>query len=342
MIEQGTAILPLVWALILGLAITLYVLLDGFSLGVGILHSFNNDGKARDLMIASVAPVWDGNQTWLVGGGMALLTAFPKAFNLLLTVFYLPISLMLLALVFRGLAFEFIFKTEHRRFWNRAFSWGSIAAAFLQGLILGNFVQGFALEGEHLVLHAGYLLNPFAVFTGFSVVVAYALIGSCWLILKQSGSLQRWSENLAQRLLPVVGVLIVAISLITAWIDPDIAKRWFEGPHIIYLSPIPAWTLVSFFALWWLLRRQKQQNQWDGLPFIACVAMNLMVLFGLAVSLFPWIVPRHYSIWQVAAPDVSLSFALVGVALIVPVIILYTAHAYYVFGGKVSMDDVYH
>lgn len=369
MIESAAAssdLLPLVWAGFLGLSITFYVLLDGFSLGIGILFPFAKNKQHRDLMMASVAPVWDGNQTWLVGGGMALLTAFPKAFNLLLTIFYLPLSFMLIALIFRGLAFEFRFKTKRQRFWDIGFPLGSIVAAFCQGLVLGNYVQGFELSAnaDQLFFSAGYLLNPFALFTGLAVVVAYAMLGSCWLVWKteddpteddspedyqqgssQDGELQEapllaqsWARRIALRLLPVIATLVIAVSLLTPWIDGDIAERWFTSPNLFYLSPIPIWTTACLAVMWFGLRNPKR----EALPFWGCIGVYLLVLGGLAVSLFPWIVPRHFNLWDIAAPEASLSFALIGVLLIVPIIIMYTGHAYYVFRGKVSMDDVYH
>lgn len=333
--------LPLIWASFLGMAITLYVLLDGFSLGIGILYPLAKDKEQRDLMMASVAPVWDGNQTWLVGGGMALLTAFPKAFNLLLSVFYLPILFMVIALIFRGLAFEFRFKTQKQKFWDIGFAAGSLVAAFCQGWILGNYVQGFELShnADQVFFASGSLFSPFALFTGAAVVVAYAMLGSTWLVLKNQGATQQWARTTALKLLPMIILLVVAISLITPWMDSAIYDHWFSLPNFYYLLPIPLLTGLLIVGIFWGLWRK---HEWDWLPFWSCIGTYLLVLAGLAISHYPWIVPRHFDIWSIAAPQVSLAFAIVGVLLIVPIILLYTAHAYYVFRGKVSLHDVYH
>jgi cytochrome d ubiquinol oxidase subunit II len=337
-------LLPLIWAAILGLSVTLYVLLDGFSLGAGILFPFAKTEQRRDMIMASVAPVWDGNQTWLVGGGMALLTAFPKAFNLLLSTFYLPLSIMLLALVFRGVAFEFRFKAKQKTFWDRSFIGGSTVAAFCQGLVLGGYIQGFDLVthangAESLALHAGSVFSPFAIATGIAVCLAYALLGACWLIVKTEGAEQAWARRAAKRLVPLIGVAVLMVSLWTPYVEAPIAERWFTMPNLLFLSPVPIWTVALFGTLLWSLR---QEQRWDGLPFLSCIGLYLLTLVGLAISVWPWIVPRVFSIWDIAAPEPSLMFALVGVLFIVPVILVYTAHAYYVFRGKTDIHDVYH
>lgn len=336
---MNVELLPLIWAGFIAIGITLYVLLDGFSLGVGILFPFAREGGDRDLMMASVAPVWDGNQTWLVGGGAALFAAFPKAFNLLTTALYLPLMFMLLALVFRGVAFEFRFKARNQRFWNAAFIGGSTLAAFCQGLVLGTYVQGFEYDGTRLLIGDLGFLTPFSIIVGFGVVLAYALLGACWLILKTEGALQQRAYLWAKRLLLPVVIMVGVVSIWTPLLVPEIAALWFAMPNLILLSPIPIWTGVLVAVLYWLLTRQKG---YDGLPFMACVGIYLMTLTGLGVSLWPYVVPRALTIWDVAAPANSLLFVMVGVLLIVPVILVYTAHAYYVFRGKASTDDVYH
>ena len=332
-------ILPLIWMVILSLAITLYVLLDGFSLGVGILFPWARKAHDRSLMMASVSPVWDGNQTWLVGGGSALFAAFPKAFNLLSSALYLPLMAMLLALVFRGVAFEFRFKAKRTEVWSVAFTVGSTIAAFSQGLILGTFVQGFEYDGTRLVVGTLGFVTPFSLMTGIGVVIAYALLGACWLIFKTEGDLQLWARQQALRLLPLVLLAIGLVSIWTPWAIPAIRERWFSWPNVILLSPIPVWTAVIALALYRLLLNRKSP---DALPFACCIGLYLMTLIGLALSLWPYVVPRSFTFWEVAAPADSLLFTLVGVLLIVPVILVYTAHAYYVFRGKVRMEDVYH
>ena len=336
---MSAELLPLFWTAALGLAVTLYVLLDGFSLGIGVLYPFAKDDDERDLMMASVVPVWDGNQTWLVGGGMALFTAFPKAFNLLMSVLYLPLILMVIALVFRGVAFEFRFKAKRKRVWDWAFTGGSTVAAFCQGLVLGTYIQGFNYDGRQLEIAAGGILSPFAIFTGLAVVCAYALLASCWLIMKTEGDLQDWARRSARRLMPVIVIGIAAVSLWTPYVLPHVAELWFSFPNFIVLSPIPLWTLVLILLMGWMLFRDRGRE--IG-PFLCCIGLYLLTLAGLGVSLFPYIVPRELTIWDVAAPEGSLFFAMVGVLFIVPIILLYTAHAYYVFRGKTDIADVYH
>jgi cytochrome bd ubiquinol oxidase subunit II len=332
--------LPLLWMVILALAITLYVLLDGFSLGIGILFPFARREADRGLMMGSVMPVWDGNQTWLVGGGAALFAAFPKAFNLLLSAFYLPLTVMLIALVFRGCAFEFRFKADKTFAWNVAFATGSFVAAFCQGLVLGTYVQGFAFDGTRLVVTRWHFLSPFSVLTGAGVVIAYALLGACWLIYKTEGPLQAWARAMARRLLPLVLIGVAMVSLWTPYLVPEIGARWFSWPNFMLLSPIPLWLAASYLVLSHLLRHGEGWP--DLLPFLACIALYLVTLIGLAVSLWPYVVPRSLTFWQAAAPASSLMFVLVGVLLIVPVVLAYTAHAYYVFRGKVGVEDAYH
>jgi cytochrome bd ubiquinol oxidase subunit II len=333
-------VLPLLWMLILLFAITLYVLLDGFSLGIGILFPFARREEDRGLMMGSVTPVWDGNQTWLVGGGAALFAAFPKAFNLLLSAFYLPLTVMLIALVFRGCAFEFRFKAERPRPWSVAFATGSIAAAFCQGLVLGTYVQGFEYDGVRLVVGRWHFLSPFSVATGVGVVLAYALLGACWLVYKTEGPLQAWARATALRLLPLVLAGVGVVSLWTPYLVPEIRALWFSWPNFLLLSPIPLWLGAIALVLWRLLRDGREWP--DLLPFLSCIALYLVTLVGLAVSLWPYVVPRSLTFWQAAAPASSLMFVLVGVLLIVPVVLAYTAHAYYVFRGKVHAGDAYH
>jgi cytochrome d ubiquinol oxidase subunit II len=333
-------ILPLIWMVFLMLSIALYVLLDGFSLGVGILFPFARDDRQRRLMMASVAPVWDGNQTWLVGGGAALFAAFPKAFGLLLSALYLPVIVMLIALVFRGAAFEFHAHAKDKKWWDRAFVGGATLAAFSQGLILGTYVLGFEYADGKLLAGPFTFLSPFSLMTGLAVVLAYALSGACWLIFKTEGALQDWARARARRLLPAVVCMIALVCVWTPWQVPEIRARWFDWPNIILLSPVPFWIAVAAATTYWLLSRPRLPN--DILPFLCCVGLYLLTLIGLMVSLWPYVVPRALTFWEVAAPASSLMFTLVGVLLIVPVVLVYTSHAYYVFRGKVRSEDSYH
>lgn len=337
-------LLPLIWAGFIAAGISLYVILDGFSLGVGLLFPFARPGQERDLMMASVAPVWDGNQTWLVGGGAALFTAFPKAFNLLLSALYLPLSIMLIALVFRGVAFEFRFKAKRRVFWNRAFIGGSTVAAFCQGVILGAYVQGFDYADGRLLNGGFEVFTPFSLLTGIGVCLAYALLGACWLVMKLEGEMQQRAYRWARRLLPAVVLMIGAVSIITPWLVQEIRALWFSWPNLILLSPIPLWTLALSALLYYLLRPvdEAATPRRDIWPFVCAIALYGLTLLGLGLSLWPYVVPRVFTFWEVAAPADSLLFVMVGVLLIVPVILIYTAHAYYVFRGKVDLDTVYH
>ncbi len=329
-------LLPLIWASFLGLSVALYVVLDGFSLGVGILFPFARDKRTKDTMMRTVLPVWDGNQTWLVGGGAALFAAFPIAFHTLLTALYLPLMVMLLALVLRGAALEFRFKTDNRRPWDIAFAGGAITAAFCQGLVLAAYVQGFGEVAEASAIDGLTLITPFGVFCGISVVTAYAMIGACWLRLKTSGGTRSWASAVITKLVPVVAVSVIAVSLWTPWLVPAIAERWFVWPNIAILSPIPIWTGGLLLALFVTARNLDTA---DVVPFLLALGVFLLTLTGLAVSIWPYVIPRSLTIWEAAAPANSLMFVLVGVLFVVPVILLYTAHAYYVFRGKVGDNE---
>lgn len=339
--RAGLMDLPLIWAGIIAFGVTLYVLLDGFSLGMGILFPFVSDHTERDLMMGSVAPVWDGNQTWLVLGGVALFGAFPEAFALLLSILYLPLIIMLIALVFRGVAFEFRFKAAPheiwRTVWDLSFIVGSITAAFCQGVILGAYVLGFSVQDRGYTGAVLDWVSPFSLVTGVAVVCGYALLGACWLLMKTQGALQDRARRIALRLLPVILLFVALISIWTPLAEPEIAARWFNLPNFLYLSPIPVLSgavALSFY------RALQQRREW--VPFLLCIALYVLTLSGLAISLWPYIVPRTLTIWEVAAQSESQLFLLVGVAIIVPLVLIYTAHAYYVFRGKVSEEDMYH
>ena len=333
-------VLPLIWMLFLAASIVLYVLLDGISLGIGILFPFARSDQERAVMMSTVSPVWDGNQTWLVSGGAALFAAFPKAFNLLLSALYLPLMAMLIALVFRGVAFEFHARAKDKRLWNLAFVGGSTVAGFCQGLVLGTYVLGFRYDGTKLVMGPLDFLSPFSIMTGLGVLLAYALSGSCWLIFKTEGELRERARRRARVLLPAVVGMILVVCVWTPAVVTEIRERWFGWPNLIMLSPIPIWIAVVALATYAVLRQPKLRN--DALPMLCTLGLYLLTLLGLLVSLWPFVVPRVLTFWQAAAPESSLLFTLVGVLLIVPVIFVYTAHAYYVFRGKVGAEDAYH
>ena len=313
--------------------------MDGFDLGIGILFPFVRDREDRDTMVNSVAPVWDGNETWLVLGGAALMAAFPIAYAVVLSALYLPLMLMLAGLIWRGVAFEFRFKADesHKPFWDKAFIWGSYTATFSQGLALGAFINGFEVEGGAYAGGVFDWLTPFSLFTGFGLVVAYALLGSTWLVMKTEGGLQRRMRELGKPVTLVVLATIVAVSIWTPLAHPDIAGRWFSLPNLYYFAPVP---LCVALAGWLLIRMLAADSH--AAPFVLALALLFLGYSGLAISLWPNIIPPSMSIWQAAAPPQSMGFALVGALFIIPFILAYTAWSYYVFRGKVKAGEGYH
>jgi cytochrome bd ubiquinol oxidase subunit II len=324
------------WAGILALGVFMYVLLDGFDLGVGILFPFAPDDSCRDQMMASVAPIWDGNETWLVLGGVALLAAFPLAFAIILPAVYFPILFMLIGLTFRGVAFEFRHLT-HKRYWDYAFHWGSVVATFAQGLVLGTYVQGIPISGRH---YAGTNLDwatPFALLTGVGLIAGYGLIGACWLVLKTEGSLQEWARRKAIVLTFGVAAFIAMVSIWTPFIEPQIYRRWFAWPNLLVLSPVPVVTLGLFV---WLLRSLQLKR--DVAPFLAALGIFGMCYLGLGISIVPMIVPYTTTLWAAASSPKSQGFLVIGTLFLLPVIVMYTGWSYWVFRGKVKAGAGYH
>jgi cytochrome bd ubiquinol oxidase subunit II len=331
--------LPLIWAVIIGFGLMMYVIMDGFDLGIGILFPFVPDRGDRDTMVNTVAPVWDGNETWLVLGGAGLLAAFPLAYSVILSAVYLPIIAMLGGLICRGVAFEFRFKADdaHKPTWDRAFSWGSYVATFSQGIVLGSFINGFEVSNRAYAGGALDWLTPFSIFSGLGLLVAYALLGSTWLILKTEGALQQRMRELAK---PIVLALLLAIAIVSLWTPlahPEIASRWFSFPKIIFFSPVPILVVLSSLAILWTIQRHAHAT-----PFVLALVLVFLGYTGLAISIWPNIIPPSVSIWEAASPPQSLGFALVGALFIIPFILLYTAWAYYVFRGKVKAGEGYH
>lgn len=333
-----TADLALIWAGLIAIAVLMYVVMDGFDLGIGILFPFFKRERDRDVMMNSIAPVWDGNETWLILGGGGLFAAFPLAYSLLMTAFYAPLIVMLLALIFRGVAFEFRFRDpRHRFFWELGFAWGSIAAAFCQGVVLGTFVQGIEVAGRSYVGGWFGWLTSFSLFTGITLVCGYALLGATWLVMKTEGELQAQANRFA-RLLAVGMILgIVAVSIWTPLLNLSYAMRWFSWPNIAYLSPVPI--LVAATA--WALLRALARGQ-DVQPFLMSLLLFVLSFAGLAISLYPYVVPPSVTIRDAAAPRESLAFLLTGAAVLLPIILGYTAYAYWIFRGKVSAGEGYH
>jgi cytochrome d ubiquinol oxidase subunit II len=330
--------LATIWAGIIAFAVLTYVILDGFDLGVGILFPFARDESERDVMMNSVAPVWDGNETWLVMGGGGLFAVFPLAYAVVMPALYMPIILMLLALVFRGVAFEYRWRTTRwRGVWDAAFIGGSTLAAFTQGIALGALVQGIEVADRAYAGGWWDWLTPFSLLTGVALVVGYALLGATWLIMKTEGGLQsamrRRAGPLALGTLGLIGV----VSLLTPFQDPVYFERWFSFPAAFYSALVP---VMLFVAAMYLFRGLATGS--DHAPFLASLALFVISFVGIGISFYPMMVPPALTIQQAAAPDSSLAFALVGTVILVPMILGYTAYAYWVFRGKVDPDAGYH
>ena len=325
------------WAGILAFGVFMYVLLDGFDLGVGILAPFAPDDAGRDAMMDSVAPIWDGNETWLVLGGFALLSAFPLAFAIIIPAVYFPILFMLVGLVFRGVAFEFRHLSRHRKMWDRSFHLGSVVATFAQGVVLGTYVQGIPIAGRHFNGGSFEWMTPFALLTGVGLIAGYALIGACWLVMKTEGELQAWARKKAILLTFGVAAFIGMVSLWTPFIQPQIFRRWFDWPNFLLLSPVPLVTLALFVLL---LRSLKSGR--DAVPFLAALGLFVMCYLGLGISILPMIVPYSVTLWAAASSSKSQAFLMVGTLFLLPIILMYTAWSYWVFRGKVKAGSGYH
>jgi cytochrome d ubiquinol oxidase subunit II len=328
--------LPTIWAVIITFAIFAYVVMDGFDLGIGILFPTFEAGSERDGAMNSIAPVWDGNETWLVLGGGGLLAAFPVAYGVILSALYTPIVAMLLALIFRGVAFEFRWRdARHRRYWDAAFTLGSTVAALAQGITLGALLQGIAVHDR--VYAGGWWdwLSPFSVLVGISLVCGYALLGATWLIVKSEGSLQAHCQRLALRLGIATIVGMVAVSAATPFLSNQYATRWFAWPQVLFTAQVPLLVVIASVAFFLALRYKR-----DYWPFLIALALFALGLAGLGISLYPYVVPRALTIWDAAAPSASLEFMLVGAVIMVPIILAYTSYAYWVFRGKTG-DEGY-
>ena len=337
--------LPLIWAAIIAIAVLLYVLLDGFDLGIGILFPFAGSPAERDVMMSTVAPVWDGNETWLVLGGGGLFAAFPYAYAALMPALYIPILIMLLALTLRGVAFEFRLRARARgkRFWTIAFATGSIAATLAQGLVLGGFIQGVTLRDKQFAGGVLDWLSPYSLLVAVGLVAGYALIGACWLIWRTEDELHGRARRWAWIALAAVSVLLGAVSLATLLVHPEVAARWgwtgagFDLGHLARLSPIPILGAVGLGVAALGLRRRAH-----GWPFAGAIAMFLSGYLGLAVGFFPNIVPYSLDFRAAANADNALGLMLIGVVVLLPAIIGYSLWVYWIFRGKVGVDAGYH
>ena len=324
--------LTMVWAAIIAFAVAAYVVMDGFDLGIGILFPAFRVGRERDMAMNSIAPVWDGNETWLVLGGGGLLAAFPLAYAIILPALYAPLTAMLLGLVFRGVAFEFRWRDPaHRAFWDGAFCAGSALATFAQGITLGALLQGIAVRGRAYAGGWWDWLTPFSLLTGASLVIGYALLGACWLIWKTHGPIQQDARRFARPLMIALIVAIAAVSACTPFLENQYYRRWFDWPGLLVTAPVPLLVAATGLLLW-----RSIDGERDGRPFLLTLALFGLSMIGLAISIYPDVIPGRVTIWQAAAPERSQIFMLAGAAVLMPVILSYTAWAYWVFRGKVD------
>lgn len=333
--------LTVIWALLLAFSVYVYVVLDGFDLGIGILYPFFREKKDRDLMMNSVAPVWDGNETWLVLGGGGLFAAFPLAYAIILPALYPPIVAMLLALVFRGVAFEFRWRASSpfsKVFWDGAFIGGSVVAAMAQGIALGALLQGIEVEGRAYAGGWWDWLSWFSLLCGVSVVCGYALLGACWLNIKVEGEIQHKVRRLARAFGFATVVGIVAVSIATPFLGQDYFQRWFGFPEILWVSPVPI--LVGLLML--ALARMLFGPRHDVWPFLISLALFGLCFVGLGISMWPHVIPPSVTIYEAAAPAKSQIFMLVGALVLLPIILAYTGYAYWVFRGKLDPEEGYH
>ena len=331
--------ITLIWAGVLGLAVAMYVILDGFDLGIGILFPFTKTEHERDQMMNTVAPFWDGNETWLVLGGGGLLAAFPLAYAILMPAFYLPVIAMLLGLIFRGVAFEFRWiGRRSKKFWNVAFSGGSLVAALAQGMILGALIQGVKVEGGAFAGGPLDFATPFTLMCAAAVVAGYALLGATWLVMKTDGEVAKRARRQAKWLLGAVIVFMGIVSLWTPLAFPRIAERWFSLPNFFFFSPVPLITALVTFACWKWLNDERREI----LPFLCAIGLFFLGYTGLVISNFPYLVPPTLTIWQTAAAPASQIFLLLGTLFMLPIILGYTGFVYWIFRGKIREGEGYH
>ncbi|PHK94943.1 cytochrome d ubiquinol oxidase subunit II [Pseudoroseomonas rhizosphaerae] len=350
--------LPLIWAVLIATAVFLYVVMDGFDLGIGILFPWFPEKDERDVMVNSVAPMWDGNETWLVLGGAGLYAVFPLAYATIFPALYMPLILMLLALIFRGVSFEMRFKAHNARsqlWWDRAFCWGSYVAGFCQGIALGALVQGIRVENRAYAGGWWDWLTPFSLLTGLALLVGYGLLGACWLIWRTEGALARKARRHAWLL--GIGTLacIAAISLIMPFLQSAFRERWLALPWMLYAAPVPVLLAVLAGLFFRAIPATEAREasaphdptgrnfRWrDGAPFLCVLGWFFLSYTGLGISLWPNIVPPSVSIWEASASPASQKFLLVGAAVLIPIILSYTAYVYWLFRGKVRVGAGYH
>lgn len=333
--------MPIIWACIAAFTVLAYIVLDGFDLGLGILFAVENSPHDRDVMVNTVAPVWDGNETWLVLGGACLYAVFPIAYGTLLPALYPPIIGMLLALIFRGVAFEFRFKAHtasQRNLWNVAFFAGSTVAAAMQGIILGALIQGVKVQNNQY--SGGWFdwLTGFSLFCGVAVMVGYALLGACWLVWRTDGALQKRARRHAQPLAMITIAMIVVVSLWTPLLQREYLRHWYVWPRIIYVAPVPVLVGGLIIVFWKTIADEAVHLT----PLLCVLGWFFLCFTGLGISIWPWIVPPGIDIWQASSPPSSQLFLLVGAVVLIPIVLAYTGYSYWVFRGKVSHETHYH
>ena len=329
--------LPTLLGLAVALSVIMYVVMDGFDLGVGILFMFSPGDTDRDLMMNSIAPFWDGNETWLVLGGTLLIAAFPLAYATLLPAFYIPVATMLFALIFRGTAFEFRFRASRFRWlWDLAFSGGSALAGFCQGVILGAFIDGIRVENGSFAGGTFDFASPFSVVCGFGLLAGYALLGATWLILRTEGTTASYGRTTSRIALWATLVFIAAVSIWTPLAHSEIAQRWFRWPNIGWLSPVPIATGLVAYGIW-----RSVSGPHEGRPFLLSIALFLLGFLGLGISVWPYAVPYHATLWEAASSPPTLAFVGLGVVVIVPIVLGYMSFVHWVFRGKIGADAGY-
>jgi cytochrome d ubiquinol oxidase subunit II len=335
---DSALVLPVILALLLGFAVVMYVVLDGFDLGIGMLFPFYREEAERDLIMNSVAPFWDGNETWLVLGGVTLWAAFPHAFAVIMPAMYVPVLVLLLALIFRGVAFEFRWVAKpHHRAWDWSFAAGSILAAFAQGIILGGILEEIPVANGQFAGRALTWLTPFSLMCGLAVVSGYALLGATWLMMKTTGEVEQRARRLGPLLLLVLLGFIALVSVWTPLRFERIAQRWFSLPNILFMVQIPVATALFSWLCWWGMRRGG-----GLLPFTSAIAIFLLAFMGLVISNVPYLVPPTMTIWQAAAYPDSQLFYLVGASILLPMILAYTVLVFWLFRGKLEPGQGYH
>lgn len=329
-----------IWAGLIAFAVLAYVVFDGFDLGIGILFPWLRDRRERHLAMNTIAPVWDGNETWLVLGGGGLLAVFPLAYAVVMPAVYPLVIVMLLGLIFRGVAFEFTFRTARAQsFWEWGFAIGSLVAAVAQGLILGALVQGITVQDRAFAGGTWDWATPFSALCALAVLIGYATLGAAWLRIKTDGRTRVHATKILRLGLPALIAVIGAVSLATVWVRPEYMQRWFSGPGLIWSIIVPVLVLIAGGAAWIATRDMDRRVMW---PFLGVLALFVLTFTGLGISFYPNMVPPGLTIAEAAAPDKSLGFLLVGAAVLIPTILAYTAYSYWVFRGVVDPDNGYH